>query len=147
MGSKSMPFFILFLVVPVAEIYLLIEVGSLVGALWTIFLVVLTAVLGAWLVRLQGIATWQRFRKSLKREGVPAMELIEGLCLLVAGTLLLTPGFFTDAVGFACLTPPLRRAAIRYMLRRGVWKVATAQTGANPPSPKSLDGDFKRIDD
>ena len=141
-----MPVFILFLVVPVAEIYLLMEVGSLVGAPWTIFLVVLTAVLGAWLVRLQGIVTWQRFQTSLKRDGLPAMELIEGLCLLIAGALLLTPGFFTDAVGFACLTPPLRRAVIRHLLRRGAWKVPTGQARAGSSS-RSLDGDYERIDD
>jgi UPF0716 protein FxsA len=141
-----MPVFILFLVVPIAEIYLLLEVGSLVGALWTTFLVVLTAVLGAWLVRLQGIATWQRFQKSLKLDGLPAMELIEGLCLLIAGALLLTPGFFTDAVGFACLTPPLRRAMIRYWLRRGAWKVSSGPAKADPSS-HSLDGDYKRVDD
>jgi UPF0716 protein FxsA len=146
MTLNLMPVFILFLVVPVAEIYLLMEVGSLVGVPWTIFLVVLTAVVGAWLVRLQGTATWRRFRRSLYRDGLPAMELIEGLCLLIAGALLLTPGFFTDVVGFACLTPPLRRAVIRHLLRRGLWTVPPGQAGASPSS-RSLDGDYEHIED
>ena len=108
MAVNSMPVFILFLVVPFVEIYLLVEIGARIGAPWTILLVVLTAIVGAWLVRVQGLATWRRFQASLSRNELPATALVEGLCLLIAGALLLTPGFFTDAVGFACLIPPLR---------------------------------------
>ena len=146
MAVNSMPVFILFLVVPFVEIYLLVEIGARIGALWTILLVVLTAIVGAWLVRVQGLATWRRFQASLSRNELPATELVEGLCLLIAGALLLTPGFFTDAVGFACLIPPFRRTLIRHFLKRSVSKVAQS-TGQSHDSSQPLDGNYKRIDD
>ena len=141
-----MPVFILFLVVPFVEIYLLVEIGARIGAPWTILLVVLTAIVGAWLVRVQGLATWRRFQASLARNELPATALIEGLCLLVAGALLLTPGFFTDAAGFACLIPPLRRTLIRHFIQRSVWKVTNGPTQPRD-SGEPLDGNYKRIDD
>ena len=146
MAVNSMPVFILFLVVPFVEIYLLVEIGARIGAPWTILLVVLTAIVGAWLVRVQGLATWRRFQASLARNELPATALAEGLCLLIAGALLLTPGFFTDGVGFACLIPPLRRTLIRRFLQRSVWKVAQGPTQA-PDSSEPLAGNYRRIDD
>ena len=146
MAVNSMPVFILFLVVPFVEIYLLVEIGARIGAPWTILLVVLTAIVGAWLVRVQGLATWRRFQTSVARNELPAIALAEGLCLLIAGALLLTPGFFTDGVGFACLIPPLRRALIRQLLQRSAWKMT--QGPAQPrDSSEPLDGNYKRIDD
>jgi UPF0716 protein FxsA len=146
MAVKSMPVFILFLVVPFVEIYLLVEIGARIGAPWTILLVVMTAIVGAWLVRVQGLATWRRFQASLARNELPATALVEGLCLLIAGALLLTPGFFTDAVGFACLIPPFRRAMIRRFLRQSIWKAP--QDPVQPrDSSEPLDGNYKRIDD
>ncbi len=81
------------LVVPFVEIYLLLQVGGIIGAVPTIFLVVLTAVLGAWLLKQQGLATLQRFQASLAQGTLPAYEMVEGPILLVGGALLLTPGF------------------------------------------------------
>ena len=92
--------------------------GNVIGAPWTIALVVLTALAGAWLVRLQGLSALNRVRETAARGELPAIELLEGLFLLAAGALLLTPGFFTDIVGFACLMPPLRRSLIRLAARR-----------------------------
>ena len=146
MAVNSMPVFILFLVVPFVEIYLLVEIGARIGAPWTILLVVLTAIVGAWLVRVQGLATWRRFQASLARSELPATALVEGLCLLIAGALLITPGFFTDAAGFACLIPPLRRTVIRHFIQRSVWKVTKGPTGPRD-SGEPLDGNYKRIDD
>ena len=146
MAVKLMLVFILFLVVPFVEIYLLVEIGARIGAPWTILLVVMTAIVGAWLVRVQGLATWRRFQASLARHEVPATALIEGLFLLIAGALLLTPGFFTDAVGFACLIPPLRRTLIRLFLRRGLWK-ATQDSAQSRDTSEPLEGKYKRIDD
>ena len=116
--------FLAFLLVPIAEIYVLIQVGGLLGALPTIALVVFTAVLGSMLIRSQGLATLARVRTSMARGEVPAVELLEGMCLLVAGALLLTPGFVTDSVGFTLLVPPLRRAMILSLLERGVLRPA-----------------------
>jgi UPF0716 protein FxsA len=145
--------FLLFIVVPFVEIYLLIEIGSVIGAPWTILLVVLTAALGAWLVRLQGLAALGRLQASISQGGLPATEILEGVMLLVAGALLLTPGFFTDAIGFLVLTPPLRRRLAGSILRRGVVSVAGA-SGGDPFAARGsgagrdpLEGEFRRMDD
>ena len=109
--------FLLFLVVPLVEIFFLIQVGQVIGAGWTIFLVVATAVIGAFLLRLQGFQTLQRAQTSMARGEIPAMEMLEGLCLLVSGALLLTPGFVTDTLGFLLLVPPVRQIMIGQMLK------------------------------
>lgn len=138
-----------FLLVPIIEIWLLITVGSAIGAGLTIVLVVLTAVIGAALVRAQGMATLARAQTLLKQGELPAMELLEGVALLLAGALLLTPGFFTDTVGFALLLPPVRRAIIAALLRRGLIARGPAPGGGAPPSGprRPLEGDYRRIDD
>ncbi len=117
--------FLIFLAVPLLEIYLLIEVGSMLGAGTTIFLVVFTAVLGAFLVRTQGFSTLSRAQIQLARAQMPTIEIIEGLFLFVAGALLLTPGFFTDSIGFIFLIPPLRRLIIHTIIKRGLWHTLT----------------------
>ena len=105
MAVNSMPVFILFLVVPFVEIYLLVEIGARIGAPWTILLVVLTAIVGAWLVRVQGLATWRRFQASLARNELPATALAEGLCLLIAGALCSPPAFSQIQWGLPALFP------------------------------------------
>ena len=145
-GLPPMPIFILFLFVSLVEIYLLLEVGSRIGPLWTILLIVLTAIVGAQLVRLQGLTAWRLFQTSLSRSELPALALLEGLCLLIAGALLLTPGFFTDVVGFAILIPAFRRSFIAYLLRRGIWRAKGNVSGAQD-SGNSIEGNFKKIDD
>lgn len=115
------PFFIFFLLIlglPTLEIYLLIEIGSDIGALPTVFLVVFTAVLGSWMMRRQGISTLMRVRENVDKGQVPALEMLEGAMLLLGGLLLLIPGFFTDALGFLCLIPPLRRLLLIGLARR-----------------------------
>jgi len=109
--------FVLFLIVPLIEIFFLIQVGQVIGAGWTIFLVVATAVIGAFLLRLQGFQTLQRAQTSMARGELPATEMLEGLCLLISGALLLTPGFVTDALGFLLLTPPVRQLLIKQLLK------------------------------
>ena len=139
---------LLFFLVPLVEIYLLIEIGGVIGVGWTIFLVVFTAVLGAFLVRTQGFSTVSRIRTQMDQGQLPAMEMIEGLFLLVAGALLMTPGFFTDAIGFVCLTPPLRRSIIRYVMARGIVRTGSEgqapgeSTGARP----TIEGEYRRED-
>jgi len=108
---------LLFIAIPIFEIYLLIKVGSLIGAIPTILAIIGTAVLGAWLLRMQGISTFNRVQSNLQRGELPAIEMMEGLVLLIAGALLLTPGFFTDILGFAALIPTLRRAFIVWALK------------------------------
>ncbi len=109
---------LLFLVIPIIEIYLLIRVGGYIGVLPTIGLVVLTAVIGASLLRSQGLQTYMRFNQSLNEGRLPANEIIEGVALLVGGALLLTPGFFTDLIGFFCLLPITRRPVATFLVNR-----------------------------
>lgn len=109
--------FLLFLLVPIAEIYVLIEVGEVIGAGWTILFVIGTAILGAWLVRLQGLITMQRAQQSIRRGETPALEMLEGMALFISGFLLLIPGFVTDAVGFLLLVPALRRTFLLRLIR------------------------------
>jgi UPF0716 protein FxsA len=140
---------LLFILVPFAEIYLLIEIGSVIGAPWTIFFVVMTAVIGAWLVRLQGLSALTRVQRSLDQGALPAVELLEGVFLLLAGALLLTPGFFTDAVGFALLTPVLRRGMVRYLLDRGLIRASGAVHSQRPSAGpgNTIEGEYRRVDE
>ena len=96
---------------------ILIEVGGMIGPLATVGLVVLTAVCGVWLLKLEGMATLFRVQEKLNRGELPETELLEGIMLLIGGALLLTPGFATDALGFICLLPGLRRPLARYIIR------------------------------
>lgn len=108
----------IFLIVPIIEIYILIQVGGLIGVIPTIGLVVLTAVIGAALLRTQGLHTYLRFNQALGEGRLPAAEILEGVALLIGGALLLTPGFFTDTIGFICLIPFSRRALIAWLTAR-----------------------------
>ena len=133
----------LLVAVPLAELWLLIEIGSRIGALTTVGLVVLTAVLGAGLLRWQGFETLRRAQASLARGVPPAVELVEGALLVVAGAFLLTPGFLTDAVGFALLVPGVRHAAAAALLRR--W-LGPPSGGAGPRGPRVIEGEWERRD-
>ena len=108
--------FLLFLVVPIAEMYVLIKVGGEIGAFNTVGLVVLTAIIGVALMRSQGLSTFNNIQSAMNQGKIPAMELAEGAAILLAGAFLLTPGFITDTFGFLCLTPPVRRGLIRYLI-------------------------------
>lgn len=140
---------ILFLTVPLLEIFLLLKVGGLIGAIWTVFLVVLTAVIGVSLLRMQGINTIHRLQECTARGEPPAIPMIEGAFLLFAGALLLTPGFFTDAVGFALLFAPFRQYLAVQVLTRGVWMGVNRRPGKGPSSSQThtFDGDYKKIDE
>ncbi|MBE0597550.1 MAG: FxsA family protein [Desulfuromonadales bacterium] len=109
--------FILFAVVPVLEIYLLIQVGSRLGALPTVALLLLISLLGAWLVRQQGFEIMRRVQAEVAQGRPPAAELLDGALVLVGGTLLLTPGFFTDLLGLFFLLPPSRRLLKQFVRR------------------------------
>lgn len=108
---------LLFIVVPIAELYVIIQVGQAIGALPTIGLLVLDSVLGSWLVRSQGRAVWLRFRTALAVGRPPARETIDGALVIVGGALMLAPGFITDAFGALLLLPPTRAVVRRGILR------------------------------
>lgn len=103
---------------PIIEIFVLIQVGSAIGALATIAIVIFTAILGTWMLRSQGLSTLNRARNRLAGGEIPAFQLLEGVALAVGGALLLTPGFVTDAIGFACLLPPTRHLLVNAISKR-----------------------------
>lgn len=109
---------LIFIVVPVVEIFLLIQVGGIIGAWWTIGLVILTAIIGVRLLKIQGISTLGRAQQKMQSGEMPAMEMLEGIGLIIAGAFLLTPGFFTDGVGFCLIIPPIRRALVAAIVAR-----------------------------
>lgn len=136
---------LIFIAVPIIEIYLLIQVGGIIGAAWTVGCVVLTAVIGAYLVRRQGLATLTRVQTNLDKGIMPALELMEGIVLLIAGALLLTPGFFTDAVGFTCLVPGLRKAILTNLVKKMIVPRDFSQRGRE--DSRTIDADYRRIDE
>jgi UPF0716 protein FxsA len=135
-----------FMIVPIVEIGLFIQVGGLIGLWPTLAIVVLTAILGTWLVRTQGALALSELRGSFSRQSDPTEPLAHGAMILVAGVLLLTPGFFTDALGFALLTPPFRRAAFSY-LRKRVKVQSFGTAGPRPANgPNTIEGDYVEVD-
>jgi len=136
--------FLVVLIVPFAEIYLLLQVGSMIGALPTIFLVVFTAALGAWLLRLQGFATFRRFQENLAQGVIPAYEMIEGPIILLGGLLLLTPGFITDILGFVCLIPSLRKKLAQYVIENRLIQAGGPFQPQKTAEKNILEGEFHK---
>lgn len=108
----------LFILVPLAELYLLLKVGSVFGAFHTVLLVVLTAALGALLAKLEGLRTWRRIQEQLAKGQMPAEELVDSVLIFMAGALLLTPGFITDGLGLGVLFPGTRVYVKRWLRRQ-----------------------------
>lgn len=107
--------FLAFTLIPVAEIYVLITVGSIIGTLNTIAIIIITGVIGAYLARLQGMQTLVRIKLDLEQGVMPTSDLVDGLMILVAGIVLLTPGFITDCVGLFLLIPSTRSLLKQYL--------------------------------
>lgn len=151
---------LLFIIIPLVELYVIIAVGEEIGALWTVMLVLLTAVIGVNLLRMQGMSTLARAQKNMAMGAIPAMEMMEGVALAVAGVLLITPGFITDTIGFLCLFPLSRQAIIRFIMAKAT--VHTNMGGFQshqrhePPSEQSgsnrtkqgrtIEGEYRRED-
>ncbi|AGA89050.1 protein affecting phage T7 exclusion by the F plasmid [Thioflavicoccus mobilis 8321] len=140
---------ILFIVAPLAELYVLIQVGDQIGALPTILLSILTAIIGTFLVRQQGFAVLSRIQEQMRREEIPALEMLDGALLLVAGLLLLVPGFLTDAIGFALLVPALRHLLIgRYVQVFPAHRAGPGGTSnEDDAGPRIIDADYRREKD
>jgi UPF0716 protein FxsA len=114
-----MPIFliVLFIVVPIAELYVIVQVGEAIGLWPTLALLLADALLGSFLLKHQGRGAWQRFNQALAERRFPGKEVVDGLLIVIGGTLLLAPGFLTDIVGLLLLIPPTR-AIVRKVLRR-----------------------------
>jgi UPF0716 protein FxsA len=116
-----LPLVLLFIVVPIAELAVIIQVGQAIGVWWTIALLVADSILGSVLMRSQGRSAWRRFNEAVQAGRVPAREVLDGALVIFGGLLLLTPGFLSDALGLLLLIPPTRalvRAALARRLER-----------------------------
>ena len=153
--------FILFLLIPIIEIYVLIKVGGVIGAVPTIFAVVATAVIGVTLLRQQGYQVLFSLRSKLAVGALPAKEMLEGVMLAVGGAFLLTPGFVTDALGFSLILPVFRHAWLRLAWGKfGISRHGSGEYGGGRYDGKptgradkdhakgdTLEGEFRREDD
>jgi len=143
----------LFLLFPLLELAVLIQVGSAIGVLPTLLLVIGTAILGSVLLRVAGVATAWRARERLARGELPEQEMLEGLLIAVGGGLLLLPGFISDAFGLLCLLPFTRRLFIRDLRRRAEAQALRQRAFADdlaahsgPTRPNVIEGEFERRD-
>ncbi|HEU4706924.1 MAG TPA: FxsA family protein [Solirubrobacterales bacterium] len=123
---------VLFIVVPIAELYVIIKVGELIGVVPTLFLLLADAVLGSMLLKHQGRGAWRRFNEALAERRFPGREVVDGALIIVGGTLLLTPGFITDVAGAFLLIPPTRALARRLLNRIAVGRFTVVSMGGGP---------------
>ena len=153
--------FALFIIIPIIEIALLIQVSEVIGGFSTIALVIITAILGAKMVKQQGMSALQKAQTQMAEGQMPAKELFTGICVIIAGVLLLTPGIMTDVFGLLLLTPVIRnklaaglasQATVRMsagMQQGGSPFTQHSQTEADPHQvnkPTIIDGEFERKD-
>ena len=146
--------FFLFVVVPLAELYVIIQVAQQIGIIWTIALLLADSVIGTMLMRSQGRTAWRRFNEATAAGRVPAREVADGALIILGGAFLLTPGFLTDIIGFLLLIPPtralFRRSIVALFARRSplgyvgmraaphaerAWRERRGRRGANGPPP------------
>jgi UPF0716 protein FxsA len=134
---------LLFIIVPIAELAVLIQVGQLIGVWWTVAILIADAVIGSMLLRSQTRLAWRRFNEALASMRVPHREVVDGVLVIFGGVLLLTPGFITDIFGLLFLFPPTRILLRGVLVRRGALKLVGSMPGtATPPN-----GRFRHPDD
>lgn len=152
--------FLTFITVPFVELYLLLKLGKEIGALTTLGVIVVTGALGAGLTRRQGISTLANIRAGLQQGRIPTNDIVEGALILVAGLVLLTPGFLTDTVGFLLLVPPIRRLVRarlwQWLKHRAEWHVTQTvrtphgtytRTERRPPGDVTVDVEGHVVED
>lgn len=153
--SPAVILFLLFIFVPLAEIGVFIRVGGAIGLFPTLALCVLTAIVGTLCIRFQGFKLVNQARAQLEAGEAPVFEVVSGACLVVAGLMLLTPGFVTDAVGFLLLLPPARRLIFDRFVAKRMATVAGGRPGGKQPGhrrpgqgqPEVLEGEFEEVDE
>lgn len=142
-----MRLFLLFLLVPLIEIALFIQIGGIIGLGWTLAIVILTAILGTMLVRSQGLAVMNQLRGSFEELKDPTEPLAHGAMVLFSGALLLTPGFFTDAVGFALLIPGIRQGIYQFIRKRITVQEIRYGTPPEDVDPTIIDAEYEDLDE
>ena len=132
---------LLFLVLPIVELYVIIRVGQEIGALYTIALLLVISVIGAWLAKREGLGVWRRINQQVGDGKVPGAQLVDAFLILFAGALLLTPGFVTDVLAILLLIPPSRAVVRRTLRRRFMGRVEVFRGAAQPSRPRPPDID------
>lgn len=141
-------FFLIFIVVPLIEIFIFAEVGEAIGGWNTIGLVLLTGFIGAWCVRTQGLSTLLSAQQKLNSSQIPAEELISGICIVLAGLLLITPGFLTDFIGFMLFVPPIRGIIWGWLKFHSHFSINTSSHHKRSYNDENIvDGDFEVLDE
>lgn len=120
---------ILFIVVPILELYVIIQVGQLIGVVPTLILLLADALFGSWLLKREGRSAWRRFNEALAARRFPGKEVADGVLIIIGGTLLLTPGFVTDVFGLFLLLPPTRAIARRVLKRLTIGRFMVVGSG------------------
>ena len=133
----------IFVLIPIIEISLFIEIGSIIGSFYTVTLIFLTAIVGVFFVRQQGISTFQKLASQLRNLEAPVQTMFEGLVILIAGILLITPGFFTDTLGFLGLIPVSRIIFIKLVASY----ILSRYGNQNNQHDSTIEGDYIEIDD
>lgn len=123
MGAMVALLAVIFVVVPIVELFVIIQVGQAIGALNTIAILLVVGFVGAWLAKREGTAVWLRFRRQVEAGAVPGREIVDGVLILFAGALMLTPGFVTDILALLLLLPPVRAVVRATLLKKFVGKV------------------------
>jgi UPF0716 protein FxsA len=140
----SMLLFLVFIAVPIAEVALFIQAGQLIGIIPTILITIGTAIAGSILMRVQGFQTMNNLAQSLEKGEMPVTPVIDGIGIMAAGLLLLTPGFLTDTIGLLLFVPPIRRGLAKWLLRRalsgGRIHIRTFEGDARGPGPEAGPG-------
>lgn len=143
-----MLFFVIFIIIPLMEISVFISVGDEIGVIQTLLLCFLTAAIGGYLVKMQGLDTLFRGRQVMNQGYLPVQELFDGFCIVVAGAMLITPGFVTDFIGFSLLVPPVRRMVQAYLSKRmDIYMETSASRKPQPPQSGVIEGEFERVED
>jgi UPF0716 protein FxsA len=113
-----LPLVLLFIAVPIAELYVIFQVGDAIGVIPTIVLLAVDSLLGSVLLRSQGRSVWRQFNQAMSEGRVPHRELLDGVAVIFGGAFLITPGFLTDVIGLLMLLPPTRAVLLRFLVRR-----------------------------
>jgi UPF0716 protein FxsA len=141
-----LPLVLLFIVVPIAELALIIQVGQEIGVLWTVAILVADSILGGVLMRSQGRAAWRRFNETTGAGRVPAREVLDGALVIFGGALLLTPGFITDILGLVLLIPPTRALVRGVLARRLAHRLVVSAARARPRATQGYDVEGTAVD-
>jgi UPF0716 protein FxsA len=145
-----MPFFFIFVIIPLMELFVFAAVGEQIGLFTTLLLALLTAIIGGAVVKHQGFQTILAMRNSMDRGQMPLNEIFDGFCLVAAGALLITPGFITDTIGFSLLIPPVRAALRHFIKNHTQWAVTGSQgrySGPYDADPTIIEGEYERVDE